>query len=445
MSNSRTDTAKRADIECYNEALDSALRDFPQFVNIALIIHELLVEGGGERLIVCLARALSRQGHNVTIYTSAYDRARCFPEICKDIKIIEIGRGRLPWLRKPSFFRGYLDLRRLASRIDYKHEIWNAHHWPGQWAAVWLKRRLGGTVLWMSNDIPNLHGKAHQLRSLSDLVYLPLYWFYYLYDRAQNRTVDLTVLLSKRAEDSFKAIYQGKTCRLGCGADPELFYPGGDRRKIRQRFGYKEKEFVLLWLGIFMPHRRLEDAIEALARLKQRGIEVRLLLAGSDFLYPEYARSLRALTSELGLQEAVTFAGKVADEEIRDFYCACDAFVFPNDHQTWGLAPLEAMACGAPALVSTGSGVSEVLTDNQTAVLFPPCNPEALAAKIEVLVRQPELRRQIAESGMELSRTKYNWDCYAEQVSRICYQLVGKSMPQTGAVIEPQPVRDRST
>ena len=56
-------------------------------MDIALVMHELLVEGGGERQCVSLARALAARGHEVTLYTSAYDRANCFPEICIDLRI----------------------------------------------------------------------------------------------------------------------------------------------------------------------------------------------------------------------------------------------------------------------------------------------------------------------------------------------------------------------
>src|SRR5208282_1761326 len=314
-------------------------------MDIALIIHELLVEGGGERQCVCLAQALAQHGHRVTLYTSAYDRANCFPEICKHFTIKEVGRGPMPWIKKPLFVRGYFDMLRLAAAVEEKHEIWNPHHWPAQWGAVWLKRRLGGAVVWMCNDVPDSHQNAWRPQSMAGRVKVPLYWFYYLYDRRQNRKVDLTLFLSNWAESEFQKIYSGRTRVVRSGADPSRFSPGGNRAGIRSRFGFADDEFVLLWLGIFMPHRRLEDAIAAVHLLAARGAKIRLLLAGSDRSYPEYLNSLKTLVREAGLQNAVTFAGKVADEEICDFYAACDAFVFPNDQQTWGLVVLEAMAC----------------------------------------------------------------------------------------------------
>lgn len=392
-------------------------------MNIALVMHELLIEGGGERQCVSLARALVEQGHQVTLYTSDYDRSNCFPEICKDLTIIDVGRGGFQWLRKPLFVRGYLDMKRLARAVKTRHEIWNPHHWPAQWGCVWLKRKHGGAVVWMCNDVPNLYEKSQQRQSIG-MIAAAVHRLYYLYDRAQNRKVDMTMFLSQWAESEFKKIYAVPTCVVRSGADPERFARGGDRQKIRNRFGYKESDFVLLWLGIFMPHRRLQDAIEAASRLKSQGFPVRLLLAGSDRSFPEYFNSLKTLAAQLGVTEEVTFAGKVADEEIQDFYCACDAFLFPNENQTWGLAVLEAMACGCPVLVSRGAAVHEVLTDGENAFLFTPRDPEALAAKIQSVAAEPALRGRVAQQGMELVRTKYNWEQFGRQVAQVFQDLI---------------------
>lgn len=393
-------------------------------MEIALIIHELLIEGGGERQIVCLAQALAQRGHQVTLYTSAYDRLHCFPDICKTLTIKEVGRGRFAWLRRPPFIRGYLDMRRLASAIDQPHAIWNPHHWPAQWGAVWLEKKLGGSVVWNCNDVPDFQAKAKQPHSLRNTIMAPLYWLYYLCDRRQNRKIARTLLLSTWAENEYKAIYRGATRIVRAGADPSRFAPGGERRKIRARFGYRDGEFVVLWLGIFMPHRRLEDLIAAVRCLRSRSIQVKLLLAGSDRSYPQYFNSLKAMAADLGVEDQITFAGKVPDEEIQDFYAASDVFVFPNERQTWGLAVLEAMCCGCPVLVSTGAGVHEILTDNVNAILFPPRNPEALANKIELLITQPQLRSEIARKGMELSRSSYTWDRFADQICRICREVL---------------------
>jgi len=389
-------------------------------MNIALIMHELLVEGGGERQCVCLARALAAQGHSVTLYTCAYDRANCFPEICKDLTIHDVGRGWLAGRKLPFFLRGFFDMLHLRRAVNTPHQIWNPHHWPAQWGAAWLKRRLGGKVVWMCNDVPSFHEQA-QTSPLSAWRRLQ-----YLYDRSQNRKVDLTLFLSHWAESQFRAIYDQPTRVVRSGSDPERFTPGGDRGKIRARFHFAPEDFVLLWLGIFMSHRRLQDAIQAIQILKSKNARVKLLLAGSDRSFPEYVVSLKAMARQLDVQDEVIFTGKVADEEIRDFYCACDAFLFPNENQTWGLAVMEAMACGRPVLVSQGAAVHEVLTDQETAVLFPARDPEALAQKVQWLMADPQRRQTIAQKGMALVRENYNWSRFAEQNVAVFEEMVSR-------------------
>ncbi len=186
---------------------------------------------------------------------------------------------------------------------------------------------------------------------------------------------------------------------------------------------------MLLWLGIFMPHRRLQDAIEAVKLLKDKNSRVKLLLAGSDRSYPEYLQSLKALVDRLDVNDRVIFTGKVADEEIRDFYCACDTFLFPNENQTWGLAVLEAMACGRPVLVSRGAAVHEVLTDRENAVLFPARNPEVLAQAVELLANNPQMLQRIAQKGMMLARATYNWNRFAEQNVEVFQEVLEEEKP----------------
>jgi glycosyltransferase involved in cell wall biosynthesis len=87
------------------------------------------------------------------------------------------------------------------------------------------------------------------------------------------------------------------------------------------------------------------------------------------------------------------------------------------------------MACGCPVLVSRGAGVHEVLSHGEDAMLFPPRNPGVMAEEIEALASQPELRRKIARNGMHLARETYNWDRFADQISRVCQEVIDRDSP----------------
>jgi glycosyltransferase involved in cell wall biosynthesis len=68
--------------------------------------------------------------------------------------------------------------------------------------------------------------------------------------------------------------------------------------------------------------------------------------------------------------------------------------------------------------------VQEAFTDMEDAVLFASRNPQDLADKVELLLGQPELRRQIAARGMAMVRQKFSWDRYAENVERACQEVL---------------------
>jgi glycosyltransferase involved in cell wall biosynthesis len=386
-------------------------------VKIALLIHELETQGGGERQCVALARELQRAGHDVSLFTSAYD-PNCYAQICSELKIRVTGRGWFPRLGKSAYLRRFLDMWQMLAAINEAHDIWNPHHWPAHWAAVWLKQKLGGRVVWMCNDVPDLKQKYESTRVDPSPVARMKAWLYrwmWKYDARQIKDVDATVVLSDWTRSELLKVYDTPVSVVRSGMDSGLRVIG-DSRKIRHRFGFAPKDFVVLWFGILMPHRRLEDGIIALARLRERGIKVRLLIAGSPFAFPDYAGYLKTITGELKVQDAVAFAGPVPEAEVPDFYAASDVFLFPNEEQTWGLVVIEAMAAGKPVVVSTGSGVHEVLEDNKTALKVPPRDPDAIANKLEFLYRNPTLRGTLAESGREYSLSRFSWERYAHEM-----------------------------
>jgi glycosyltransferase involved in cell wall biosynthesis len=136
---------------------------------------------------------------------------------------------------------------------------------------------------------------------------------------------------------------------------------------------------------------------------------------------------LKRLVSRHGLGDRVRFVEQsVPEAQVADYYSACNAFVFPNDQQSWGAAPLEALSCHRPVIVSRGSGVHEVLRDGETALLVPPRDPEALASAMARMMSNPSLAARIAERGCELVLSQFTWKHFtaamAQLMERTCEQ-----------------------
>jgi glycosyltransferase involved in cell wall biosynthesis len=154
---------------------------------------------------------------------------------------------------------------------------------------------------------------------------------------------------------------------------------------------------VVFFHGIIIPRRRVEDLLLAASRLRQ---EVIVRIGGDYHADRNYYVRLLRYAKSLGIGRRVLFLDDLDEDDLMDEYRTCDIFVFPCDHQTWGIAPLEAMILKKPVIVSTGSGVSEVL-DDKYAVLVPPRNPARLTEAIEQLLENDELRGRLAQAGRD--------------------------------------------
>lgn len=393
-------------------------------MKIAIMLSGLTVQGGGDRQAVYLARELQEMGHDVTVYTPAFDDG-CYPDVCSRLRVIVTGRHPLSRLVPTRRVRAFLGMKRMAESIEDGFDVLNPHHWPPHWAAVGAARRAGHrpAIVWMCNDPP---WPADAERGASPRALLRR--LFRRYDAAAVRKVDVIVVLSHYAKGLVDATYGTDAVVVRSGVDIEALRlsPGEDPGEIRQRHRIPPDRFLVLNLGILMPHRRIEDALNAVAALVNEGRRVHLLIAGSPEQHPEYAYSLRELARRLRITEHVTFAGAVDESELNLYYHACDAFLFPNENQTWALAVIEAMACGKPVVVSRGAAVQEVLEDGKTAFLVPPRDPDAIAAALRRLTDDPGLTAEVAENGQRFVADTFSWRRYAQSMLAIFEEHVAK-------------------
>jgi len=152
------------------------------------------------------------------------------------------------------------------------------------------------------------------------------------------------------------------------GVDLQLFRPV-DREGWRRRLGFKRR--TLLSVGNLVPLKGHDLVIRALQLLT----ELDLVIIGNG---PERA-ALEALARELGVSDRVTFAGVMAQEDLRHYFGAADALVLASSREGWANVLLESMACGTPVIASRVGGTPEVVTAPEAGVMMAERTPEALA------------------------------------------------------------------
>lgn len=151
----------------------------------------------------------------------------------------------------------------------------------------------------------------------------------------------------------------------------------------------------LLYVGRLDPRKGTDTAIEALAHLA--GHATLSLVGGGD---GEHRQELESLAKRHRVAGGVIFA-RAGREALPTIYSTADAVLFPTKwDEPWGLVPLEAMAMGV-AVVATGTGGSgEYLRDGENCLLVPPGDAEAVAAALERLAGDADLRARLREGGL---------------------------------------------
>lgn len=154
----------------------------------------------------------------------------------------------------------------------------------------------------------------------------------------------------------------------------------------------------------------LETAIHALAIVTREIPAAHLTLAGSG----PSGDSLRELAGELGVGDQVQFSGRLDRQQIASLYTESHIMLNPTRVDNMPNSVLEAMACGLPVISTDVGGVPYILRHEHNGLLVPVDDPEAMAAAILRLVRDPALGRALAETGLRQVQ-QYTWPVVRDQ------------------------------
>lgn len=167
---------------------------------------------------------------------------------------------------------------------------------------------------------------------------------------------------------------------------------------------------VIGFIGSFYAYEGLDLLLQALARVRDRRPELRLLLVGGG---PQEER-LKALANQLGLNDRVLFTGRVPHAEVGRYYSLVDCFVYPRHSMrltelVTPLKPLEAMAQGRLVLASDVGGHRELIKAGETGFLFRADDVEALAeALLDLLAREAEWS-EVRQRAHQFVESERNW------------------------------------
>ncbi|GHT95726.1 capsular polysaccharide biosynthesis protein [Spirochaetia bacterium] len=154
-------------------------------------------------------------------------------------------------------------------------------------------------------------------------------------------------------------------------------------------------------------------------------LPLRLLVVGGGSLFVKFDTMIK----ELGIQEKAILTNKVPFGDVARYQNMLDVSVSVSteDSESFGVAVLEAQACGKPVIVSNVGGLPEVVQDGVTGIIVPPADLDATAEAIERLVNDKTLREKMGSAGRERVEKYFNWDDNVKQMVDIYNKILDKS------------------
>ncbi|MGB5165996.1 MAG: glycosyltransferase family 4 protein [Woeseiaceae bacterium] len=191
--------------------------------------------------------------------------------------------------------------------------------------------------------------------------------------------------------------------------DSAAFSKEIDRQAFLQEFSLSQGQFVIAAAGQLIPRKGHRFLLQAVADLKVRYAQLRLVIFGEGFLNTQ----LREQAASLGLGDVVQFAG--FRDDLDQWLAGFDVFAHPALAEGLGVAALKAAAAGLPVVGFAAGGMVEAVAHEQTGILVPPADVDALGNAIASLIDDSGLLGRMAEAGRRRMQNEFSITTMADK------------------------------
>ena len=205
----------------------------------------------------------------------------------------------------------------------------------------------------------------------------------------------------------------------------DRFDPAIDAATITERA--QDGPLRVVFLGSVVPRKGLHTLIEALARLPDE--RWRLTIVGDVGTNPAYTRRVRRTASRLGVRDRIETMGTLPDGDLEACLRENHVLAIPSTHEGFGIAYLEGMSFGLPALATTAGGAREVVTHGETGFLCAPGDVGDLARWLRGLVEDRTLLAELGVAACERYDAHPSWADSAAQVGAFLDRVVASEVP----------------
>ena len=365
-----------------------------------LFITGSLTHGGAERHTVTLLNRLAGRGHEC--------HAAYVQDNANQLERLE-GAASVECLHAKS----YLDLKaigRLAvliSRIRPSAVV-AANPYAMMYASLALRQAGVRAPLAVTFHTTLLAGAKQWLQML---YYRPFFW-----------SADCLVFVCENQRRHWlRRLVSGRANRvIHNGVDPDHWRsPGVEARtRMRRVLGLADGDYVVGMCAVFRPEKNHLQLVEAVAKLRARGIPARALLIGDGPMRP----AIESRARDLGVAADVVIAG--FHQDVRPLLAASDVVALPSTSvETFSLAALEAMALARPVVLSDIGGAAEMVRPEENGFLFPAHDTPALVSSLAALA-EPAARERMGAAARTTVEARFSERAMVDRYEGLLQQLV---------------------
>ena len=396
-----------------------------------------------------LANGLRQNGHDIEFFVDAGKS-----DISNDaVDGFRVRRIPSPRHRLPHWSLQALGRRRaasaLAAQIPSDHEVMLTCQ--PEFVSEYVRRSLGTPLIFVCGGTTLLHDGADRARSAEGSCLRQGFFALDRFlkrrsERAAFRLADAVIFDSDATRVRVTRDYRLDIARFQTvhgGVEPDEFQPPSaqQRHDARHLLGIGQFEDVLAWTGRLSPEKNIDLLLKALACCRRP--PHRVLIVGDGPTREELIK----LSHRLGLDGVVSFVGIQID--VRPFLHAADVFVFPSRGESFGGALVEAMACGLPCVALHPDGETirnaslEIIEGEKSGLLVNRAEPAALAAIIERLLANRELRNALGAAARLRATSLFTWAAATAQFNKLFNEIAARGRPtnhlDTGSLAPFQP------
>lgn len=366
--------------------------------------------GGDVNVCYNLSKQLVNRGHEVTIIATDFEFDEGYAKSLVNVRIIPfkvtvriglflISLSMKKWLKKEIKNYNVIHLHNLQS---YQNNV--AYHYA---------RKYGIPYVLQAHGLAPRIMKRSMLKKLYNWV-----WGYSIL-----KTASKAFALTKMELDEHK--------EMGVGEDKIEIVPNGidlseyeappRRGEFRKKYGIKDDEKIVLYLGRIHKIKGIDLLVNAFAEIVEELDNVKLIIVGPD---DGFLSILKRQIEGLKIGNKILFTGPIYGRDKLEAYVDADVYVLPSVYETFPTTVLEAWACGTPVIITDRCGIADIVDGRAGCVVE--YDKDQMRNAIIKILSDGELRRGFREEGRKLVKNEFGWERVVLDIEKIYLSLIGR-------------------